>query len=1767
MKKRTSVFTPNALALAVAGCFCLGPVYANPVGPQVASGGASFATQGNTLAITNTPGAIINWQGFSIGAGETTRFNQASAASAVLNRVVTSTPSQLFGQLQSNGRVFLINPAGILIGAGAVIDTAGLVASTLNLSNADFLAGRLNFKATPGAGKVENFGSISTPSGGSVYLVGAQVENHGIINAPNGEVLLAAGKTAQLIDTGTPGVRVEITADAEQSLNVGQILAESGRVGMVGAIVRNSGRISASSAANNVTSVGGRIFLKATQDTYVDKTGAIEATGTTGGAVEVLGQRVALLDAARIDASGTQGGGTILVGGDFQGKNAEIQNASISYVGGGVSLKADASESGNGGKVIVWSDDTTRFYGDISAKGGSRSGNGGFVEVSGKRYLDFQGMVNTAAAQGLTGTLLLDPEGIRISTAASSGGMSPTTPFSGPMSGLSILNVSTLQTALTSTDVVVDGSGAGSNANGSVTVDAAVSWANSNQLTLKSGNSGGIIIDKAITAAAGALKLDAGTAGINQSLAGVIETASLGILSKGDVNLNIAPNQVATIAANVTGNLAFTNSAAIITGTAGGIPGITASGDVTLTASGNITQTAAIIAAGLNVSSTSNVNLFNSANRVNTFAATMSGSGFLSFTNAQALTLNETHVTTGNTADIKTTTGDLTVAGPIVSTAQFRLDAAGSIDVNSSIDSAAKGTQLVAHAGWIKSNASGILTGPLEAQMLGDGYISLLADNHVSALSAKVVNGSLSFNNADSFIVGEGSNISGITANAALTLSTNNLLTVNAPLNAANITLSADRMALLSDIRATQNGTVWLKQLTAGRAIDLGSPTDAANALELSAAELALVSANGNGRIKIGDLTDGHRAGNINISAPIAISTDASNNLVLESGGGITQSGTGAITVKNLLINSNGNVIIDSTPNNVAKIAANLSGTAGQNFRFNNAAGFAVGKVDGIEGITANGATTALKALNGNIAIDEAITDSSGTLWLATLQGGITQTASISAAGLEVVSAGDVTLNYYNSEMNRSNQVGKLAASVTGISAESHLGSNFKFTNSTRDLTIGSVGSTTGVGAAGDITLLQNGAGSIAVNDIVASTTGDVLISVASGTGGATVAAGKSISGKIVGLATVGGDITINGSVTGTTSAEIYAAAGAIRTAAPGFVSAPNIFLQQKTPSTGAIGTDALSPFTTISPGGGNANIHIGSSGYGPSAVYLSHSGDATLTKVYTKIDAPINIAATHDITVGTAIFTGGDLTLSAGNKLTQASDDTPLSAANITLVADKMALAGNVVALGNGTVWLKPHSSGRSIVIGADPGNDDTALYLADTSNAKLTSPNLTIGSAAAGDIAVNSAIDRSGGRLSLISGGATGQSASIAAAELAVIAGGAVLLNSPDNAVGKLAIRNSGNTAFSNNGILTIASLTAGTVNPTTINGIEGGIGNITISSPLGIVLAAPVLAFNPGYTVTLSALSGSISASHSGTSVIASGFNAFALTGIGSMESPLKTRVSYLKAVNSMGGDVAFDNTGGLTTDVVSTGAGKISIATHSPLTIGAGGVSAGGDISLSAGASAGGTGDILTINGAVTSANGSIVLAAGNEITGNGAISATNGSVTRTANSNPSTPVTPPTINQCVANPALAGCSAVLPTIASCTANPSAPGCSTVLPVTPVTPVTQVTQVTQATLAQTVTELDNAQANTQPETQFVDAPVAVPPPVGGATPIGAVQTLAGGVIGGETPNTFGSEPPTAAPAGSPHESPSAGDGEPKTKEDKDGKTPRKPGQCMA
>jgi filamentous hemagglutinin family protein len=579
---------PTRLAIAIACALGTGTPWANPNGATVVSGQAGIAASGKTLTVTSTPGTIIHWQGFSIGADELTRFVQQSSRSSVLNRVTGQDPSLLLGRLQSNGRVFLINPNGIAFGAGSRVDVGGLVASTLDLADADFLADRLRFHGTAGAGSLTQLGTIATAAGGRVVLIAPRVENGGVVAAPGGAIVLAAGQSVQLADAATPELRVTVGGRPGEVVNVGELVAAGGRIGIHAGLVRHDGAISADRAEHGP---GGEVILRGSEivlgarsstsasgaqagriavdagDGSVSAAGRLLATATegAGGSVHVLGRHV-LLPAAAVDASGAVGGGEILVGGDARGGNAAIRNAETSSVGAATNLRADAGSVGGGGRIVVWADGDTRFAGSASARGGASGGDGGQVEVSGRKTLDFHGMVDTTAARGRTGTLLLDPTNITISGAANAS-VSAGPTFTGT-AATSNLNVMTLQTALASNNVVVDTT-SGFASDGNISVNNAVTWSSAHSLELRAHNH--ITVGAGIAATGtGALRLIA-----NQDNAG-----------GGNVQLN-APlsartGGIAISAVNVTGAAAGTLTATGGANQNGGAITIAATGAVSL---------------------------------------------------------------------------------------------------------------------------------------------------------------------------------------------------------------------------------------------------------------------------------------------------------------------------------------------------------------------------------------------------------------------------------------------------------------------------------------------------------------------------------------------------------------------------------------------------------------------------------------------------------------------------------------------------------------------------------------------------------------------------------------------------------------------------------------------------------------------------------------------------------------------------------------------------------------------------------------------------------------------------------------------------------------------------------------------------------------------------------------------------------------------------------------------------------------------------------
>lgn len=460
-RKSRPTLTPLSAAILSALC-AIYPVRgyaldasALPTNGQVTAGSGSISQSGNVMnVVQGSDRMVATWNTFNIGSAAKVNFAQPSASSVALNRVTSSDASQIMGQLNANGQVYLINPSGILFGQGSAVNVGGLVASSLNISDGNFMAGNNRFEAGSAGGAVINEGNIVAADGGYVALLGAQVRNVGSITARLGSVMLGAGKNITLDFNGDGLINMQVSDPSlgASVVNQGLLKANGGLVVMsarsgdalMSNVVNNEGVIEATSLQRR----NGTVLLDGGEAGVVAVSGRVDVSGRdageTGGSFKALGQYVGVFDGARIDASGDAGGGTVLVGGNYQGSGTERQ-AVGTYMGEDARIHADALSSGGGGKVILWSTDSTQFHGGITVLGGGQTGSGGLVETSG-HHLDATGSVDISAASGKGGTWLIDPYNINITSTASVGatGSSPFTSSGAASSNLSsaVLNAS-----------------------------------------------------------------------------------------------------------------------------------------------------------------------------------------------------------------------------------------------------------------------------------------------------------------------------------------------------------------------------------------------------------------------------------------------------------------------------------------------------------------------------------------------------------------------------------------------------------------------------------------------------------------------------------------------------------------------------------------------------------------------------------------------------------------------------------------------------------------------------------------------------------------------------------------------------------------------------------------------------------------------------------------------------------------------------------------------------------------------------------------------------------------------------------------------------------------------------------------------------------------------------------------------------------------------------------------------------------------------------
>jgi filamentous hemagglutinin family protein len=448
----------------------LNTVQANPLGPSVQHGAASIDGLGTSnLTVTNTPNAIINWQQFNIGANELTRFLQQNADSAVLNRVTGVDPSQILGSLVSNGRVFVINPNGLVFGQNAIIDTAGFMASTLNITDADFLNGRFNFEGLDNAAEILNQGFIHSSGDGDVILIAPTVKNEGVIETEGGDITIAAGQSVTLSNLNSPYMTFEVQADDNQAINLGSVITKGGSAQIFAGSIHQGGVVSADTIS---TDADGNIVLSASDQVSVSGRVSNTSSSGQGGDIRVLGDNISIESGALVEASGQTGGGTILIGGDKLGQNPDITNAQSVTLENDSQVHADAITAGDGGKVILFAENAMTVHGEVTAKGGNESGDGGFIETSGLKQLDITQAPDASAVNGDAGEWLIDPNNITIQATGPDANISGT-PNHSTTDDSAILTTGTIQTALnggTSVTVTTTTSGTNSQA-GDITVN------------------------------------------------------------------------------------------------------------------------------------------------------------------------------------------------------------------------------------------------------------------------------------------------------------------------------------------------------------------------------------------------------------------------------------------------------------------------------------------------------------------------------------------------------------------------------------------------------------------------------------------------------------------------------------------------------------------------------------------------------------------------------------------------------------------------------------------------------------------------------------------------------------------------------------------------------------------------------------------------------------------------------------------------------------------------------------------------------------------------------------------------------------------------------------------------------------------------------------------------------------------------------------------------------------------------------------------------
>ena len=1477
--RRRRSFALHPLSVAICLGFA-GAALAAPQGGTVVAGQATITqpTATSQVITQTTNKAIIDWRSFSIANGEKVRFNQPSNTSVTLNRVTGFDPSSILGEMSSNGKIFLVNPYGVVFGAGARVDVGGLVASTLSIANSDFLAGRYSLTSVdPDApaqrGAVRNEGTISAP-GGMVALVGPSVSNTGTIVANGGRVGMVAANAVS-VDVEGDGLlffQTSATAATNRLEQLGRIQADGGSIEMRaaarGAFADTVLNMAGVVQAKAIGSRGGQIVIDGGGEGIVRVAGRVDATGLAagerGGAVTVEGQRVLLDNGSVVEASGSAGGGAVRVGGDFHGTNPQVRNSEVTGIMAGAEVRADATDAGNGGTIAIWSDGTTRFYGTVSAEGGRNGGDGGFIEVSGKKNLDFQGNASTLAPKGKNGTLLLDPTDIVIAAApvaTEDGELDPNVPAgqsAGQILAADAPAVATISTAKLETIAATNSIDL--NASNSITIGALSSnVAVPNTLTLNTGGgsaqfhagAGGFSMQagNTISVTNGSLLIDSGAGPIS---VGTLQASAGVSLIGGTVTLN-APISVTAAGAGVS-----ITGATTLAGTGGSITltGSSAANDVTLGSVNGAGRSLGITAGGGDIS------IGTIGGVAPLLGVTLSGSsaslGAVTTTGAQNYS-GVAGTTLGGTLTVNTAGAGVTAGATTLAAGGGTITLTGSNAANDVALGAISGAQpLVITAGGgdvTLGAATGLSSVTITASTAGLQAVTTSGAQNYTGVTTTTLNGTLTVSAAGAGVSAGATTLAGSGGTIALTGSSAandvSLGTVDGPstlditANGGDVTLGVvgagtpvagvsvtANTASLQDVRSSGNQTYDAAVSASGVTLDAGTGSIAAdNAGNDFTGALTLLSS-GSG-VSVRD------ANNLQLAAP-----------TLGANTGLTAIAGGTLTLPNAAI-STGTGSIDLESNGGTLSTADTLTTSTGSITLVGSAGLAVGDdlstTSGAVSLTGGGAG-GLTVSNGRV-----IDAGSGTI---------------------VADGGGGSLDFNTSTLQTSN------SGATAITVR----------NGT--VTLGNITAAGGVvlGVGQDVlgTLQQRNGTSIAAGTLSVSAAGAIVLD----ENNAIANLGNVTRGGAFTLNDVGGGLTLTGSVTGGTTSNavtIATTGGALAlggnsitaTTGAGAVDLTGVGVSQTAGSTITAGGT-----TTVDAGSGAINLQSPSNDF-LGNVDLSATGsaavrdiDALLLNSFSGNGITAIAGTTLSLPGGAITTTGGAINLQALGGTLSTSGNLTSNGGAITLVGATGLTVGNSLSSGGGAISLTGGAAGglvvtttQSVAAGAgtislDGGGaaiqlNSSTLSTSDNSAAAVTIRNgaaVTLGNinAAAGTVQIGV-----GGDV----GGAVVQTAgtTLSASTLAASTGGSISLGT----AGTLTIANLG--AVDRGGALTITDSAGGLTLTGDISG--GTTGNaVSISTATGALDlgANDISATGAGGNLTLTG----VGVSQTGGSLVAGG-----------------------------------------------------------------------------------------------------------------------------------------------------------------------------------------------------------------------------------------------------------------------------------------------------